>query len=327
MFLSKFKMLATLLSIPFIFAAQAPAMATERLTSDDLRAAKLELDRQSDAEAIAKAFRECLNDPALAAIITSAFETQIHSNRPLAFVNGYWAKPINLSVIYAERDLTNALFDLLADNPSASARLRDAVDAVDSCDQIDPGVGAGLVFIPQEVAMAEGMLDLAGLTESISGGAFLDDLQGIRDLGANDFWQGIITSIAGGIIAGGVLEGFGDSGCDCGGGSGGGDIPFRYTPNGDNDGDGIINRFDSDDDNDGVPDTEDAYPFDPSASITHCPPPGVCFSTMDPSMVEAPDALMGVVTQAWSDLVETGSLFAVETENVSGMVFSFPGFK
>ncbi len=309
MSLYKFKMLATLLCFPFIFATQTSASAAERMTLEDLAAAKRELDRESNARAIAKAFHDCLHDPELAAIITSAFETQIYSNRPLAFVNGYWAKPINLSAIYADRDINLVLQQLLSDNPSALQALADAVAAVEDGQIIDPAVGAGLVFIPHDVAADEAMTDLIGLTESIAGGAFLDDLQGIREMGANDFIVGLIIGVGASLIAGAILDSCEDDPTD---------------PHADIDGDGKENWIDGDDDGDGTADHEDGYQYDDEQSITHCPPPGLCFST-NGLVGSSAEAVMDVTTQTWVDVMETQDIMSIEPRSGVGMLLAFPG--
>ena len=300
---------AATLVFPFqasVQAADSPAVYTR------VSIAKLELQRQADAKAIAAAFRICLRNPEVGQIVHDAVHTQVYSNKALGFVNGYWAKPVNLSAIYVLPKVIEALAKNLEGNSSALARLEAARAALESGEQvIDPDVGAAIIFIPQDVAMEEGMTDLMGFVEAIASGAFFDELGDLIEIGANDFIFALIIGVGASLIAGAIL-----GGCD--------DEVDPWGPDGDPDNDGIPNKHDADDDNDGVKDTEDSHPFDPSQSMTHCPPPGLCFSVDGDLDADLSEGIMDIVGQTYTDLAAGVQMDAFEMGSGPGLVYSFP---
>ena len=298
------QMLCAVVAAMLVFPFQASVQAADSLVDySRISIAKQELQRQADAKAIVAAFRTCLRNPEVGQIVHDAVHTQVYSNKALGFVNGYWAKPVNLSAIYVLPKVLEGLAKNLADNSSALARLEAARAAIESGEQIiDPDVGAGIIFVPGDLAIEQGMTDLVGMTESIFSGGFLDDVSELMEIGANDFIFVFIIGVGASLVAGAILDGCDDDGDPAG---------TNFDPEGD-------------DDNDGVKNSEDAYPFDSSHSMTHCPPPGVCFSVDGNLGADLSEGIMDVLGQAYTDLVAGVQMDAFEMGSDLGLVYSFP---
>ena len=149
------QMLCAIVAATLVFPFQASVQAADSpVDFTRVSIAKLELQRQADAKAIAEALRTCLHNPEVGQIVHDAVHTQAYSNKALGFVNGYWAKPVNLSAIYVLPKVYEALAKDLEGNSSALARLEAARASLESGEQIiDPDVGAAIILIPGNVAI------------------------------------------------------------------------------------------------------------------------------------------------------------------------------
>jgi hypothetical protein len=193
---------------------------------------------------------------------------QLAQRRPIAFVNGYWVTPINVSSVI--------------NNPTVAGTLNAGGGSHLQVDQLRNGFG--LVFTPDVIARSV-MRDMArDITSSLAADALIQNttdgfFRGVAE-GAWIVYGGPLSDPVGtaenmanvvGGAWGAINEAIGDAL-----GFGEPDDPNTGLPiddpGADPDGDGTPNRLDGDDDGDGTTDDEDDHPYDPGEDICgYCP--------------------------------------------------------
>ena len=212
-----------------------------------------------DARAVALAYRDALRQAPVRDASRTEILRQLRTNRPIGFVNGMWVTPIDMSRVYASAAVRSELPARLGGVPAGAA-----------LENLLPRDRIGLAFTPNQ--FADGVLgDVTGdITESLAGDRFAANATGIAIPAAvGGSAGGLVVVISVGVAAsvvGNYLYDWltADPAADPNTG-----LPMD-DPNADPDGDGVPNRLDGDDDDDGVGDDEDSYPHDPKQSICMC---------------------------------------------------------
>jgi hypothetical protein len=210
--------------------------------------------------------RRALSDVAARDAARTEILAQLAQRRPIAFVNGYWVTPINISSII--------------NNPTVAGTLNARGGSHLQVDQLRNGFG--LVFTPDVIARSV-MRDMArdltsslaadALRNSITDGAFHDAVWiAAFGGGAGRIESGVEAWVEnswalGDAIVGGIGEvlGYGEP-VDPNTG-----LPID-DPGADPDGDGTPNRLDGNDDGDKKDDDKDDHPYDPNEDLCgYCP--------------------------------------------------------
>ncbi len=203
----------------------------------------------ADARMVLKAYRTALNQPAVRSASQAETLRQLRTRRPIAFVNGYWVTPIDMSQIYGNSSIRGAMLAALGAHPVGS-RLGNVT-------REDLGARFGLAYSPNQFAhmmigdLAKDFMSMPGVRAAYSHRTDFGWLVGLF-LVACGFAFGVGLGIA---------DQYFQIPTDPHTG-----LPIS-DPKADPDGDGKTNDVDDDDDGDGWSDDQDAAPLDPNEHI------------------------------------------------------------
>lgn len=204
-----------------------------------------------DPLVVVKAFRDALNSPPVRSAVDGEVLRQLRTVRPIAIVNGRWVTPIDLSRVYGIPAVKNVMLAGLAGHPVGGL--------LGNLPRDWPRYG--LALTPNQVASIVMPDMVRDLMASVGVDAFRQHRTDV--FGVDDVVELVALAVWGGIA---FYEGY----------EGGTYLATPDDPHtgrkiddplADPDGDGIVNKDDPDDDNDGVPDNYDAYPYDPTKSF------------------------------------------------------------
>ena len=263
----------------------------------------------ASGRAVNGALQKALANPDVRNAVRAEVLRQLGVRRPLALVKGYWASAIDLVPVYQLAAVKPALLATLGVN--GPQLINEAGVSADRLVVSFVPAAFGQIVIPEFMGDITATLGKDALTNHMT-----------------DFIVGPIVMIF-------VLAGVGAEisiivtdmvvkwsewlGMKYN------DYTTSTGPNQDYDGDGILNKDDTDDDNDGVADKDDNYPYDPLASICDCGRPHAAFSLATGAAGNFLPALVSVLnaTQAQSAGARSLSLGTViqNRPNTLTMIF------
>lgn len=187
---------------------------------------------------------------------------QLRVRRPLAIVNGYWVGAIDLTAVYNAPAVRPVLLAALGVN--GPQLIKDAAVSADRLVMSFAPTVLGRIILPEFNAGVTGALGVdavkAHMTDFVVGPVLLVVVVGASALGFGYSMAGALGVFLDWLFAPDPVQGPTD-------------------PGGDFDGDGLSNAEDPDDDNDGVSDDKDNYPYDKDRSICDCGRPAVSLAT------------------------------------------------